>query len=106
MKYLIFLITSLFLIGCATTPEPLPPKPVVLKEYVYPDCGNSPKRSKVEHRDIHWFWMEDTDGDTVYYLTPKGYEDLSFNTSEIIKGAKELKTELAYYLECIEVVKP
>jgi len=102
MRYLILLITSVLLIGCATTPDPIPAKPIVLKEYVYPNCDNPPQRAKVEHRDIFWFWTVDENGDTIYYITPKGYEDLSFNISEFIKGAKELRAELAYYKECIQ----
>jgi len=103
MKLLTFLITSILLVGCSGVQEkPLPPPPVVDTQFITVDCGNPPKRSKVEFRPIFWNWMKDADGDTVYYLTPKGYEDLSFNTSELIKGAKELKAALAYYMDCIK----
>jgi len=49
--------------------------------------------------------MKDVDGDTVYFLTPKGYEDASYNTSLTILGVDELKAEIAYYLKCIEAPK-
>lgn len=103
MKLLIFLTTSFILVSCATTkPIVLPPKPIVLTKYVYPDCKNPPQRAIIELHSIHWSYLYDDSGDVVYTLTPKGYEDLSFNTSEIIMGAKELKAEIAYYLKCIE----
>jgi hypothetical protein len=94
---------SFIVVGCASNqPTPLPPKPVVNTVYIYPDCGIAPKRDKVEHRDIIWGYIYDEDGDILYTLTPKGYEDLAFNTSEIIKGAKQLKGEVAFYKQCIE----
>lgn len=104
MKYLIFLTISILITGCGTkqVKPVVPPKPVVVTQFVYPDCGNPPRRDKVQHRDILWGYMYDEDGDVVYTLTPQGYKDLSFNTSEIIKGAKQLKGEVAYYIECIE----
>ena len=103
MKLLLCLTISIFLVGCKTTcPKPLPPDPVVITKFVKPDCGIPPKRSIIKLRPVIWGYMYDEDGDVVYTITPRGYEDLSFNTSEIIKGAKELKAEIDYYRECIE----
>lgn len=103
MKSLILLTISVGLVGCVSTPDDItPPKPIVKTQYVYPDCDNPPRRSKVEFKPIYWNWAKDQSGNTIYYLTPEGYEDLSFNTSEIIKGSKELKAELTYYITCIK----
>lgn len=103
MKSLLLLTISILLVGCGTTqPRPEPPKPVVITEYVYPDCGTPPKRDKVEYRRITWSYIYDDQDNVLYTLTPKGYEDLSFNTSEIIKGIRQLKGELAYYKQCIK----
>ena len=104
MRFLLLLTISIILVGCGhkQVKDPVPPKPVVVTKYVYPDCGTPPRRDKVEHRDIVWGYIHDENGNVLYTLSPKDYENLSFNTSEIIKGAKQLKGEKDFYKECIK----
>ena len=106
MKLPILLTISILLIGCSLNEhKPVPSKIIVDTIYVYPDCKNPPKRTKVALLPISWGYLFDADGDIAYTLTPKGYENLSNNTSEIIRGAKELRSEIAYYKECIKAPK-
>ena len=96
------ILLTISLAACASTPPPfVPAKTVTIKEFVYPDCGNPPQRSPVELRSLSWRVLPDAKGEQRFTLSAKGYEDLGFNTSEILKGAKELKAELQYYIACV-----
>jgi len=101
MNWKLLLISSLLLAGCSwIKPTVLPPRPVVVTEYVRADCGTPPQRAPVEFRHVEWLILE-VSGEQRFTLTAGEYENLAFNTSEIIKGAKELRAEIQYYLDCL-----
>jgi hypothetical protein len=95
------LLISLLLAGCASNPPVPLPKPVVVPQYVYADCGTPPARSEVDFKPINWRIIVFS-GENLFTLTTYGYKDLAFNTSEIIKGVKELKAEIEYYQACLD----
>lgn len=98
------LLISLLLAGCAAKqPTPIP-EPVVVTKYVYADCGTPPARAVVDFRPITWRIIEFS-GENLFTLSVQGYKDLAFNTSEIIKGAKELRAEVEYYEACLNQQK-
>lgn len=101
MKWQLLLISSL-LAGCAShQPAPPLPKPVTITEYVVPDCGNPPTRSPVEFRSVTWRVIQTPESDW-FALSPAEYADLGFNTSETIKGARELRAENQYFRNCLK----
>lgn len=103
MNWTLLLTISLALLaGCASqeTQQPLP-KPVVVTKYVVPDCDNPPARAPVEFRVITWRVLQTADGE-FFALSVGEYADLGWNTSETIKGARELRAEIKYYIDCID----
>ncbi len=101
MSFKTLSIASLLLAGCASTPPPAPPaKTVTVTEYVYADCGTPPQRAPIEFRAVEWEIL-DIGGEQRFTLPPGEYEDLAFNTSEIVKGVKELKAEIQFYVACL-----
>lgn len=88
----------LVLAGCAT--PSVEPRTVVVSEYVYADCGTPPERDKVYLRALSW---EVIDGR--FTLSATAYENLSYNTSEILKALKQLKVIVEYYEQCLQEQK-
>lgn len=89
------LISSVFLAGCATSPE-IPPPPVTIIKTVALDCGIPPQRDPIDLRPVAWTIIG-----ARFTLSPEGYEDLGYNISEILKGVRQLQNEIIYYEECI-----
>lgn len=98
--------SALLLAACAQhQPAPPPPKPVTITKYVTADCGAPPQRSTIELRQVTWAVIETLEGDESrqwFALAPSEYADLGWNTSEMIKGARELRGEATYYSECLK----
>lgn len=100
MRLKTLLITSfvLFLPGCFWNAKPeVPPEPVVLVKYLHSQCGTPPQRNQVDLRPIQWEIISDK-----FTLSATGYEDLSYNITQIWAGVSELKTEIKYYELCLE----
>jgi len=95
----------LTLSGCANWKKVLPYQPAEIVEvpiYRYPDCGHPPKRTPVEFRDPNWEIYPNPKGEQGWWLSPQGYEDAAFNLDEMRMASKELKAEIAYYLNCLK----
>ena len=99
MRWLLLLTISLA--GCASEPVQPPAKTVTVASVQKLDCGTVPARTAPEFRPITWHVLPDENGESVFSLTPKGYENLSFNMSEIEQIIRELKAEIKFYEECI-----
>jgi hypothetical protein len=97
-KILLISSLSLFLTGCPwhqTKPTPVPPPEIIFKT-VPLDCGAPPQRPPIDLRPISWKIIGDR-----FTLDPKGYEDLSYNVSEIWSGVEHLRNEVKFYEQCI-----
>ena len=91
------LISSLFLlIGCCSTPPP-EPRVIVDVQYVYPDCGEPPRRDVIDFRSSPPWRVKDGR----FSVDAAGYEDLSYNATETLKGIQQLHIELEYYEKCL-----
>ena len=100
-KTLLTISVCLLLSGCWWNTKPDPPQePVVLVKYIHSQCGNPPQRSSVNLRPVNWEIVGDR-----FTLTPQGYEDLSYNVTEIWSGVAQLKTEIEYYEKCLQEVE-
>lgn len=77
-------------------PEPLA-EPVVLVKHIHSQCGNPPQRDSVNLRPLAWEIVGDR-----FTLSPKGYEDLGFNMTQIWTGVELLQVEIRYYELCLE----
>lgn len=102
MRLKTLLITSLplLLTGCPEVRDDPPPEPVVLVKHIHSTCGTPPQRNQVQLRPITWEIIGDR-----FTLSPSGYEDLSYNVSEIWAGVEELLIEIGYYEQCLEELK-
>lgn len=99
LRTLLIISASFLLAGCPWNTKPcLEPEPIVIEKLVYPDCGDPPQRDPVELRQVEWI----VDKETGYFaLSANGYEDLSYNVSEILSGVRQLITEVQYYEQCV-----
>jgi hypothetical protein len=100
MRLRTLLIVSL-LTGCASQEPLVQPEPTVVYKTVYPDCGTPPQRDPIELRAIEWLVVNGR-----FTLSAEGYEDLSYNITEIWKGIEQLNTEIKYYEQCVAIEGP
>ena len=96
MKLKLLLITSL-LAGCASTPDCPVPDPVVVTKFLPLSCGTPPNRAPIDLSVISWQVRDER-----WSLSDDGYSDLSRNTSEIKRALNELKSEVQFYVRCLE----
>ncbi len=92
----VLILAVLIVVGCATTPQAIVPDKIVVPNYVYADCGTPPKRTKVQLRVLSWQVI-----DGRFSMSAKGYEDLSYNVSQVLAAVKEFGIELEYYEKCL-----
>lgn len=92
----LLIIGALFLVGCASTPPP-EPRVIVDVQYVYPDCGDPPRRDVIDFRPNPGWQVRDGR----FSVDAAGYEDLSFNATETLKGVIQLQGEVEYYEQCL-----
>jgi hypothetical protein len=85
----------LILTSCASKQIEPEPEPTVIIQTVSLDCGTPPQRDPIDLRSIEWKIIGDN-----FTLTPDGYEDLSFNITEIWRGVEQLKAEIQFYVGC------
>jgi hypothetical protein len=100
LKTLLTISLVLILTGCRHDVIDVPPEPVIVNKFVIPDCGTPPQRDPVELRPVIWQIIDDR-----FTLTPEGYEDLSFNVTEIWRGVEQLRNEITYYEQCLDNLK-
>lgn len=97
MKTLLMISLPLLVAGCWHNVKPdVPPEPVVVTQFVKPDCGNPPRRDRIALRRFSWVVR-----DGWFSLSADGYEDLSYNISQMIKGIDQLRSEVHYYENCL-----
>jgi len=96
-KILLIISLTLWMYGCAEKQtKPVPP-PIIIYKTIPLDCGTPPQRPPIDLRPITWKIIGDR-----FTLNPQGYEDLSYNVSEIWSGVEHLLIELTYYRRCLE----
>ena len=94
---LLLILLALVLAGCAAQ-KPIVKQPTITDTvFVYPDCGTPPPRETLVLVPLTW---EVIDGR--FSVSSEEYKKLAFNMSEIMKGVKELKLEIAYYVRCVQ----
>ena len=97
----LLLISSLIVLSACAGAKPVPiPEPIVITKVILPDCGTPPQRPVIDLRPISWKVIDD-----LFTLSAKGYEDLSYNVTEIWSGVKHLKLEVEYYELCLDNAK-
>ncbi len=65
------------------------------------DCGVSPVRDPIHFRRFTWWITEEGE----YVLSSNEYGSLGENMQEIIKGVKQLKATINFYIACIEAAQ-
>lgn len=103
LKTCLTIALSLALVGCASQKDAwqVPPDPVYVPVATRIDCGIPEPTSPVKFRPVI-LGKAEVDGTTVLTLPGPAYENLSWNTSELKRGLKELKATLRFYLDCID----
>ena len=91
------LITSLGLAGCAGQEIQPEPEPEIIIQTIKLECAMPPQRDPIDLRSVEWKIIGDR-----FTLTPEGYEDLSFNVTEIWKGVEQLIAEIDFYEACVQ----
>lgn len=104
MNWKLSLIVSLFLVGCGSAPvQPVEiPEPVVITEFVTPDCGEPPRGDEIELLEVTWQVLPNAEGDQMFCLSGTEYGDLGHNTAEIKQGVRQLRLRLNWYQECLD----
>lgn len=99
MKLIINLSILLFLIGCASSPDIVPLEPVKTTITVAPAPKPSPVSLKpVEFKVITDKTKASLNSQRVWYaITVKSYENLAYNTQEMIRVIREQKAAITYY---------
>lgn len=99
MKLTTSLATLLLLAGCASNPEIVPLEPVKTTITVAPAPKPSPVSLKpVEFKVITNKTKTVLDNERVWYaITVKSYENLAYNTQEMIRVIREQKAAITYY---------
>jgi len=94
-------ISLLTVVSCGGNPvvDPLG-TPEVVTNWVTFDCGDPPARDKVS---FHLITFRIRDG--LYTLTGDEYAKLGENTSDMIKGAAQLKNVIKFYENCIQAAQ-
>lgn len=92
-------VVLLLLAGCASNTEIVPLEPVKTTITVAPAPKPSPVALKpVEFKVITDKTKASLDGERVWYaITVKSYENLAYNTQEMIRVIREQKAAITYY---------
>ena len=94
-KLLLFVLPFIF-IGCAS----VEPKPVVVNAERINMCSEPSPANSVVMRSVKFTITQDKHGIYWISLSPRDYENLSKNTSDILAHIKEKNAIIKYYKEC------
>ncbi len=99
MKLIINILAISMLTACASTPEIVPLEPVKTTITVAPAPKPSPVSLKpVEFKVITDKTKQALDKERVWYgITVKSYENLAYNTQELLRVIREQKAAINYY---------
>jgi len=107
MKLIPILLISLFLFGCGTSREIFDVETSIGER---PTVAKADRPRKLNLNKIHWYVvtnenletfleeMKNVQGEVVFYaITPKSYENMSINMSDILRYLKSQKAIIVYY---------
>jgi len=99
MKLIINILALFMLTACASAPEIVPLEPVKTTITVAPAPKPSPVSLKpVEFKVITDKTNQALDKERVWYgITVKSYENLAYNTQELLRVIREQKAAINYY---------
>ncbi len=99
MKLITSILALSILASCASTPEIVPLEPVKTTITVAPAPEPSPISLKpVEFKVITDKTKQTLDKERVWYaITVKSYENLAYNTQELLRVIREQKAAINYY---------
>jgi uncharacterized lipoprotein YajG len=99
MKLITSILALTVLTACATTPEIVPIEPVKTTITIAPAPKPSPISLKpVEFRVITDKTKQSLDSERVWYaITVKSYENLAYNTQELLRVIREQNAAITYY---------
>ncbi len=99
MKLIINILALFMLTACASAPEIVPLEPVKTTITVAPAPKPSPVSLKpVEFKVITDKTKQALDKERVWYgITVKSYENLAYNTQELLRVVREQKAAINYY---------
>jgi hypothetical protein len=99
-RIIFVLIVSLTLSGCFwNTKETIKATVVVQKKTI---CIDPPQSSKVLLKEVEPIAVKDELGIYWVGITPKHYENLSQNISDMFVGLKQKNAIIEYYKKCLE----